>query len=502
MKKIGLFLTMMLGVAMLTFAQTFPQGMNYQAVMRDLDGQVLANQELGIKVSLLGGDVAGKVVYSEVHQVNTNQFGLINLVIGNGEILKGDMLEVPWASEEIWMDIAIGNDDKTYTSISTTRLLAVPYAFHALSADRVGTAENNEKFTSPYWKTLGNAGVTAYNFLGTVDLNNLVFKTNNTQRMTILANGNVEITNDLFVDGAVTATAFVGDGSGLTGIDVRDADHDPTNELQKWSNLPGIPPDIFDGDDVNDADSDPTNELQTWGNLPGIPPDIYDGDDVDDADSDPTNELQTWGTLPGIPLDLLDGDQVKDGDADPTNELQTWTTLPGIPVDIYDGDDVDDADADPTNELELPTGGTPGQVLSITPTGQYYWRDIDPVYTIGYNAELGGYVFYVTPNGKHGLVAATQDQGYVTWHDALDVISKPVNHNVIAKNFTDWRLPTKYELDLMYDYKNQIGGGMDTNYWCGVDRNYDQAWYQNFYYGFQGYTYKSSKLDVRAVRDF
>lgn len=43
---------------------------------------------------------------------------------------------------------------------------------------------------------------------------------------------------------------------------VDDADADPTNELQDWSNLPGIPTDIADGDDVNDADADPTNEIQ------------------------------------------------------------------------------------------------------------------------------------------------------------------------------------------------------------------------------------------------
>ncbi len=42
-----------------------------------------------------------------------------------------------------------------------------------------------------------------------------------------------------------------------------DADADPTNELQNWSNLPGIPSDISDGDDVNDADADPANEIQT-----------------------------------------------------------------------------------------------------------------------------------------------------------------------------------------------------------------------------------------------
>lgn len=45
-------------------------------------------------------------------------------------------------------------------------------------------------------------------------------------------------------------------------------------------------------DQVDDADNDPTNELQDWSTLPGIPADIADGDDVDDADADPNNEIQ------------------------------------------------------------------------------------------------------------------------------------------------------------------------------------------------------------------
>jgi len=47
-------------------------------------------------------------------------------------------------------------------------------------------------------------------------------------------------------------------------------------------------------DAVNDADFDPTNELQNWSNLPGIPAGFSDSvDNVDDADADPNNELQS-----------------------------------------------------------------------------------------------------------------------------------------------------------------------------------------------------------------
>ena len=138
--------------------------------------------------------------------------------------------------------------------------------------------------------------------------------------------------------------------------DVDDADNDPTNELQDWTNLPNIPAGFADDiDNVDDADNDPTNELQDWTNLPNIPAGFADDiDDVDDADNDPTNELQDWTNLPNIPAGFADDiDNVDDADNDPTNELQDWTNLPNIPAGFADDiDDVDDADNDPTNELQ------------------------------------------------------------------------------------------------------------------------------------------------------
>ena len=146
----------------------------------------------------------------------------------------------------------------------------------------------------------------------------------------------------------VERTAVAGLDSNDNGLMVYDTD---MKSLWIWHDMGWVE---IDGIDlVNDADSDPTNELQTWITLPGIPAGFEDGiDDVNDADNDPTNELQTWTTLPGIPAGFGDNiDDVNDADSDPTNELQTWTTLPGIPAGFGDNtDDVNDADSDPLNE--------------------------------------------------------------------------------------------------------------------------------------------------------
>jgi hypothetical protein len=127
----------------------------------------------------------------------------------------------------------------------------------------------------------------------------------------------------------------------------------------------------------------------------------------------------------------------------------------------------------------------------------------EPTYTIGLNNELGGYVFYVTPNGKHGLVAATQDQGSNNWYVASDIISIPDYHNTVGKNFTNWRLPTYSELCLMHNLRTQIGGFQIATYWSSMETSYDQAFGKMFDSNGEGNQFvKTTPLRIRAIRSF
>ncbi len=129
--------------------------------------------------------------------------------------------------------------------------------------------------------------------------------------------------------------------------------------------------------------------------------------------------------------------------------------------------------------------------------------DSEGIGIIGFNASLGGYVFYVTPDGNHGLVAATQDQSALSeWYMAQDVISNPANHDTVGRKFTDWRLPTKYELNLIYSQKSAIDGFESKYYWSSVENGYNSAWLQNFANGAQLYGPKGGTYCVRAVRTF
>lgn len=66
-----------------------------------------------------------------------------------------------------------------------------------------------------------------------------------------------------------------------------------------------------------------------------------------------------------------------------------------------------------------------------------------------------------------------------------------------------WRLPTKDELNWMYEHKDEIGGFGSGWFWSSTQYNdFFNGWRQRFYDGQQGHLYyKNKKSAVRACRD-
>ena len=91
------------------------------------------------------------------------------------------------------------------------------------------------------------------------------------------------------------------------------------------------------------------------------------------------------------------------------------------------------------------------------------------------------------------LEVMTEDLGRMKWDEAL---------RVCADLGDGWRLPTKEELNLLYENKEKIGGFASTNYWSSTEYDNGNAWTQNFYNGGQYYTNKNNSPYVRAVRAF
>jgi Protein of unknown function (DUF1566) len=114
----------------------------------------------------------------------------------------------------------------------------------------------------------------------------------------------------------------------------------------------------------------------------------------------------------------------------------------------------------------------------------------------------GGIVFYITPDALHGLVAETKDQGNYDWWAAQDSISIVETHSTAGKNFTDWRVPTIYELNLLYDQRTVVGGFKESAYWSSTEFNNDDAWELRFFDNLQLKTTKHAPGYFRAIRAF
>jgi hypothetical protein len=70
--------------------------------------------------------------------------------------------------------------------------------------------------------------------------------------------------------------------------------------------------------------------------------------------------------------------------------------------------------------------------------------------------------------------------------------------------YSDWFLPSKDELNLMYQNLKQksLGGFSNATYWSSSERSNSSAWYQEFSNGSSWYNSKPNTYSVRPIRQF
>jgi len=141
MKKVLLLLALALMPGMILLAQS-PQAFKYQAIARDEAGNVLSMWDVSLRVSLIQEGIDGQVVYVETHRIQTNIYGLINLIIGEGDIVNGDFTSIKWSENRHYIKMEMDiNAGENYKEAGTSQLYAVPYALYAEQAGKI--VENN-----------------------------------------------------------------------------------------------------------------------------------------------------------------------------------------------------------------------------------------------------------------------------------------------------------------------------------------------------------------------
>ena len=136
MKRILLTLLSVLFCA-ITFAQSVPQGINYQAVARDANGDVLMNQALTIQFSVISDITTSAVSWQETHTVTTNDYGLYTAIIGGGASTSGgssatfDVIDWGASNHLLKVEVDYGGG---LIDMGTTAFMSVPYSMNALSS--------------------------------------------------------------------------------------------------------------------------------------------------------------------------------------------------------------------------------------------------------------------------------------------------------------------------------------------------------------------------------
>lgn len=143
----------------------------------------------------------------------------------------------------------------------------------------------------------------------------------------------------------------------------------------------------------------------------------------------------------------------------------------------------------------------------------------------------GGIVFHVYDDGQHGLIHAIVDdyerkqKKNASYPDTIDfrdgvgagtimtesvatskdagTYSAQVFANSQADKISDWYLPTRYDLNLLYERRAVIGGYADFALgWKSTEVSSLNAWYQSFITGARFTNGKDDGVYVRVLRKF
>lgn len=124
-------LMLCLFVYLSAYAQA-PQAFPYQAVVRNASGDIISNQLVSLRFSILQGSSSGIVLYQEKHTVTSTSLGLCNVNIGEGTVLSGVFSSINWANGAKYIKVdldALGGNN--FVTMGASQLLSVPYALYA-----------------------------------------------------------------------------------------------------------------------------------------------------------------------------------------------------------------------------------------------------------------------------------------------------------------------------------------------------------------------------------
>lgn len=187
------------------------------------------------------------------------------------------------------------------------------------------------------------------------------------------------------------------------------------------------------------------------------------------------------------------------------------------------------------------------QLTGLIPATRYYARTFATnVYGTAYGNEIdfftlvigsayqGGTVIFIDQSGMHGLVVADSDlDSFIRWWEisttmvysgatgtaigtgltnTISIVNAQGNTGYYAaklcnestiNGYSDWYLPSKDELNLMYINRSVIPNlTLNQGFWSSSEKDLNDAWIQNLTNGNQSFTTKLNSNHARPIRNF
>lgn len=188
-------LTILISITTL-FAQV-PEKISYQAVIRNNGNQLVINQSISMRVSILQDSTTATPIYVETHSATTNNQGLVSVSIGGGTAVTGTFSSINWANGPYFVKTETDPTGNTNYSISgISQLLSVPYALYAKKSG--SASETDPIYNTSLAKSI-NAADTA--------------RWNNKQN-TIQAGDGIEISNNILSNSKKGFVHYIGERFG------------------------------------------------------------------------------------------------------------------------------------------------------------------------------------------------------------------------------------------------------------------------------------------------
>ncbi len=102
-------------------------------MIRDANADIVANELVSVKFTVFSSPIGGEPLttqYVEAHDALTNEFGMVSLRIGSGQVSIGDFANLGWNEEEYYLqtEVDLGGG---WLNTGMQQLLSVPFAVRA-----------------------------------------------------------------------------------------------------------------------------------------------------------------------------------------------------------------------------------------------------------------------------------------------------------------------------------------------------------------------------------